>query len=155
MLPCADGVYAHVQAFIAEPRRSVLLCMNCHDQQSLTLSCVVKMGVKRIVLEAAYKKSLSVWTGQSMGFSVLQLHDFLRLEMQYTLIKSDGVAGRCVKLIPPHAALAEQVSHTHISFCFVPCPIMLVQQQPGSLPPTTTPPTHLSMLSPFERLCSL
>ena len=113
--------YVHILAFIAEPRKSVLLCLNRYDQQSLTLSCMVKMGVKRIVLEAAYKKSLSVWTGRSMGFSVLQLKDFLQLEQQYMLVKSDGVAGRCVKLIPSHAALAEQVSPTHNSFCFVPC----------------------------------
>ena len=81
---------------------------------------MAKMGVKRIVLEAAFQKSLSVWTSPSMGFSVLQQHDFLRLEMQYTLVKSDGVAGRCVKLIPPHAALAEQVSPTNVSFALCP-----------------------------------
>ena len=92
------------------------LCVGCHDVQSLTLTCTVKMGVKRIVLEAAHKKSLSVWTGGSMGFSKLALHDFLRLEQQYRLVKSNGIAGRCVKLVPSLAALDEQVRLTDISF---------------------------------------
>lgn len=81
---------------------------------------MVQMGVKRIVLEAAYQQSLLAWTAASMGFSVLKQHHFDRLKTQYTLVQSDGVFGRCVKLVPPPAALAEQVSFADVS-CVLCC----------------------------------
>lgn len=60
-----------------------------------------------------------------MGFCKLALHDFLRLEIQYTLVKSStsGVAGRCVKLIPSLAALKEHVSLTDIPFALCPAQV--------------------------------
>lgn len=72
---------------------------------------MLQMGVKRIFLEAAYRKAKSVWTSSSFAFSVIKnVHDFKRLAMQYTLVQNAGVAGRCIKLTPTHAALVEQVS---------------------------------------------
>lgn len=106
---------------------------------------VVQMGVKRIVLEAAYQKSLDVWTSRSMGFSTVKPHDFMQLKTQYTLVQSSGVAGRCMKLLPPPAALIEQVSLMDAS-CPLCCAhlsqyISPVLQQLDMLPSTTTPST--------------
>lgn len=117
---------------------------------------MVQMGVTRMVLEAAYKRSLHCWTSPSMGFSNLSRNDFLRLEKQYTLVVSDNVAGRCIKLIPSPAALAEQVSLMDVS-CALCCAHSFQYSSPAlqqleSLPPTTTPTTFFQMYSAHLRL---
>lgn len=48
---------------------------------------MVQMSAKRLVLEAPCKK-------------IIKQDDFLLLEVQYTLVRSHGVTGLCVKAHP-------------------------------------------------------
>ena len=48
---------------------------------------MVQMGAKRLMLEAPCKK-------------FIKQDDFLHLKVQYTLVKSHGVTGLCVKAHP-------------------------------------------------------
>ena len=67
-----------------------------------TLSCfcsfieivaMVQMRVRCIVLEAAYKQKMPVWSpSPSIGFKILKPHDFLRFKAQHTTVRSDGAA---------------------------------------------------------------
>lgn len=70
----------------------------------------MQMGVQRIFLDASNILARDKWLSQSMGFVQIAEADYTVLRTQYSLFRNDGVAARCMKLVPSRAALLGKVS---------------------------------------------